>query len=390
MASRPIKRQRLDDAPLEQDILMLVAQRESHRQARNFSESDTIRDQLRAMGVELYDKEKEWRCSDGRRGKLFTAGAENCMWSDEDIQDKVFQREEARKGKDWARADAIRDELRNTGVEVDDKDAVWRTATGRCGTYSGQPVVPASAMPSLGEPAIRKLVAERERLRAGSDFEAADELRRQLASMGVELFDNERMWRSNDGSEGVIITGGHQLDCYLSDMDITSRVMQREEARNAKDWREADAIRDDLRRQGVELLDTQKIWSTADGRQGRYQGGPVGAQAMQQLQQHRAPQRPSSGATQFAPIGQVAPGGQVQDRSRIPSSPVTQSASTMTLSTPSIESLVSGRERARDNRDWGASDAIRADLRAHGVDVWDKEKVWRANDGRTGAMVRLA
>eukprot|EP00414_Alexandrium_minutum_P011858 CAMPEP_0113833004 /NCGR_PEP_ID=MMETSP0328-20130328/7678_1 /TAXON_ID=39455 /ORGANISM="Alexandrium minutum" /LENGTH=77 /DNA_ID=CAMNT_0000801249 /DNA_START=29 /DNA_END=259 /DNA_ORIENTATION=- /assembly_acc=CAM_ASM_000350 len=70
------KRARLDsgEGPTEMEILRLVAQRESMRQARRFPESDAIREELRSMGVELYDKEKEWRCRDGRRGMLFTAG----------------------------------------------------------------------------------------------------------------------------------------------------------------------------------------------------------------------------------------------------------------------------------------------------------------------------
>merc|ERR550532_2357707 len=61
---------------------------------------------------------------------------------------------------------------------------------------------------------------------------------------------------------------------------------------------------------------------------------------------------------------------------RLPSSAVTNNPSMLTFSTPSIIALVNGREKAREKHDWEAADAIRADLRSHGVDVWDKEKVW--------------
>ncbi|CAK0788982.1 unnamed protein product, partial [Prorocentrum cordatum] len=68
------------------------------------------------------------------------------------------------------------------------------------------------------------------------------------------------------------------------------------------------------------------------------------------------------------------------------SSAVTSSPSAATLTDAAIVALVAGRESARDRHDWQAADAIRNDLRSHGVDVWDKEKVWRANDGRAGMI----
>jgi len=415
-----LKRARFDDGsihPSEMEILRLVAQRESMRQARRFAESDMIREELRSMGVELYDKEKEWRCRDGRRGMLFTAGPIECMLSDFEITEMIREREEARKQKDWDRADLLRDDLRSKGVEMDDKENVWRTSTGRSGAYSG-----AAQQSLINGGTIKKLVAERERLRAGQDFDAADELRRQLSGLGVEIFDNERIWRTTDGQQqGVIITGGHEVDCLLGDSEILARVMQREQARSEKNWMQADAIRDELRSHGVELLDNQRVWCTTDGRHGSYTGGPVEATsplgaggaaqravmgqapaAVQQLtgsnanvaaqmaiglaallapsvQQQQRPPQPPQAAAAAPQLGQMG---------RLPSSAVTNSPSAISFSTPSINALVTGREKAREKHDWEAADAIRADLRSHGVDVWDKEKVWRANDGRNGAIQR--
>lgn len=365
-----LKRPRMDDPP-EEEILRLVAQRETYRQARRFQESDSIREELRGMGIELYDKEKEWRSRDGRRGALFTAGPLACLMPEEHIQARIFQREEARKNKDWHLADAIRDELRNSGVELDDRESSWRTSNGKQGSFSG---VKPEVSQSIGIPAITKLVAERERLRAASDFEAADELRRQLAQMGVELFDNERSWKTADGYRGVIITGGHEVDCLMSEAQIAGRVLQREEARTAKDFATADHIRDELRRQGVELLDAQKTWCTADGRQGNYSGGYSLASGLYAAQ-------PSHGA-----IGAPAPtsSSRLQQASPVTNNPTTGG----TLSTASIVALVSGREHVREAKDWKSADEIRNDMRAHGVDVWDKDKVWRANDGRSGPIVR--
>lgn len=355
------------------------------------------------MGVELYDKEKEWRCRDGRRGMLFTAGPVECMLSDSEVTEIIREREEARKHKDWDRADMLRDELRSKGVELDDKEGVWRTSSGRSGSYSGTPHTSA-----INGATIRKLVAERERLRASQDFDAADELRRQLAQLGVEIFDNERIWRTTDGQQGVIITGGHEVDCLLNDAEIVVRVSQREDARSAKNWTLADTIRDELRQHGVELLDNQRVWCTTDGRHGTYAGTPLQSPTVaSQLTLPTTPigALPNVNASMAA---QVAAGlaallapqvPQVQQRSqvaqaapalpgRLPSSAVTSNPSTLTFSTASIIALVHGREKAREKHDWEAADAIRADLRSHGVDVWDKEKVWRANDGRNGAISR--
>mmetsp|Transcript_27656 Transcript_27656/g.87894 ORF Transcript_27656/g.87894 Transcript_27656/m.87894 type:complete len:411 (-) Transcript_27656:191-1423(-) len=399
-------------APREEEILRLVAERESLRQARRFAESDAIREELRMMGVELYDKEKEWRARDGRRGALFTAGPIECMLTDADISELIRSREEARKQKDWEQADLLRDDLRSKGVELDDREGIWRTSNGRSGRYSGTPL-----QSSVAGPTIRKLVAERERLRAAQDFDAADELRRQLASVGVEIFDNERIWRTADGQQGVIITGGHEVDCLLSDADISARVTQREEVRSSKNWTQADAIRDELRQHGVELLDNQRVWCTTDGRHGTYGGTQLQAQPVAgQLvaaQRGLMPTAPATGvpALNANVAAQVAVGlaallaPQTQQRpqlpqlpqaapvvppvpARMPSSAVTSSPSTATFSTASIIALVNGRERAREKHDWEAADAIRGDLRSHGVDVWDKEKIWRANDGRNGAIQR--
>mmetsp|Transcript_79671 Transcript_79671/g.165513 ORF Transcript_79671/g.165513 Transcript_79671/m.165513 type:complete len:382 (-) Transcript_79671:40-1185(-) len=378
---RAAKRPRGGEPPAEADILHLVSQREAHRQAKRYAESDAIREELRSMGVELYDKEKEWRSVDGRRGSLIGAavGGE-CYLTDVEIQDLISRREEARRTKDWATADTIRDELRSHGVELEDKQGFWRTSGGRSGSYVGGPV-PVRKPFSEASLAIRTLVAERERHRATNNFEAADEVRRQLAQMGVELFDSERIWKSVDGQQGVMVTGGHQVDCLLTDHEIQSRITQREDARMAKDFSRADLLREDLRRNGVELVDGQKFWVSTDGRQGFYRGSmpPAALGAM-------PAGRSSSLATTLAPpvmpmmqpVGVMAGGMAVGN--------MVGSTGTMSLSTVSIMALVQGRERAREGKDWQAADAIREDLRAHGVDVWDKDKNWRCSDGRHGRI----
>merc|ERR1719150_1048098 len=57
------------------------------------------------------------------------------------------------------------------------------------------------------------------------------------------------------------------------------------------------------------------------------------------------------------------------------------------LSDEEIAAFVHDREKKRrQDHDFQGADAIRNHLRAHGVEVWDKEKTWRANDGRNGLI----
>jgi cysteinyl-tRNA synthetase len=52
--------------------------------------------------------------------------------SEEEIALLIQEREEARKGKDWERADAVRDELHEKGIVLEDGPAgtVWRVKVG--------------------------------------------------------------------------------------------------------------------------------------------------------------------------------------------------------------------------------------------------------------------
>lgn len=58
---------RISDA----DIQWLIETREGLRKAKDFSSADLVRDAMRnQLGVEIYEKEKRWACSDGRSGAI--------------------------------------------------------------------------------------------------------------------------------------------------------------------------------------------------------------------------------------------------------------------------------------------------------------------------------
>jgi len=390
--------------PSEEEILQLVAERQAHRQARRFAESDSIRERLRSMGVELYDKEKEWRSRDGRRGELFTACPVQCPLTDPEIHEYIVQREDARTAKHWQMADSLRDELRRQGVELDDRSRTWRTATGRTGTYSGQAQVAAT---QLSDIEIRALVAERERARTQQDFVAADALRMRLLRMGVELFDSERTWRTSDGRQGVIVTGGTEIvQCMLNDEEIRTRIAAREEARSQKDWDRADAVRDELRRLGVELWDSEQKWRATDGRRGTF-GQP-------QQQQHQWPNLEGMAGMASPDVMQAAQEAlhQIHEQyaQQYPGQQQHQQMQQMQqlqpmqhqlmpqefhqpqeggLTDASIQALLAGREAARAAYDFETADAIEQDLKNHGVEVFDGSNMWKALDGRQGSIAQV-
>ena len=139
--------------------------RESSRKAKDFGTADLYREQLRSKGIEVFDRDREWRAKDGRRGMIPPeAGSIICSLADDDIIGlvsarggtvgplvhpshlpllpprlfcfaQVSQREQARRSKDFGTADALRTQLRAAGVELFDREKYWRVNDGRRGGY---------------------------------------------------------------------------------------------------------------------------------------------------------------------------------------------------------------------------------------------------------------
>jgi len=55
-----------------EDIMRVVVQREQARLQKDFSQADSFREQLGAMGVQLFDKTNSWKAADGRTGRIPT------------------------------------------------------------------------------------------------------------------------------------------------------------------------------------------------------------------------------------------------------------------------------------------------------------------------------
>mmetsp|Transcript_64081 Transcript_64081/g.128828 ORF Transcript_64081/g.128828 Transcript_64081/m.128828 type:complete len:412 (+) Transcript_64081:3-1238(+) len=322
----------------ELDITQTVLQREAARRNKNYVLADQIRESLRATGIEVFDQAKFWQCSlDGRVGLIGGCGGAWGVFNDGEIGSILTKRDEAKQLKDWPTADRIRDELRQRGIEVYDKDREWRAQDGRRGPFPPQPsssqATAVGAKRSRedegegssssrhhrgddrgdddghgsrgddgdgsrgdndggsrgggsgrggGEPAseaeIRRLLALREGFRKEKDWQAADGVREELRGCGIEVYDKEKEWRSylGDGRKGPIVGEGVAACCSLSAPEVQALVGKREEARRAKDFSLGDSIREQLRVLGVDLLDKERTWRANSGLRGSYGGGGGG------------------------------------------------------------------------------------------------------------------
>jgi len=283
-------------------------------------------------------------------------------------------------------------------------------------------------------PMIKNLVQQREQARARKDFARSDELRNQLKAMGVEVFDKEKMWKASSGASGVVL--GYRGAGGPTDLEITTLVVQRERARQNKDFALSDVIRSELKAVGVEIYDKEKIWKANDGRQGPVpsydqlqttggapimaaavgtQGGAsnpastalqqeiiatalaaaqnpdTAAQVLQVLQQFAGSDGHSNGG---ASAGSTAPKAQ-PDPSKVSDPEALHALSFISdaqaagrpAQDSEIEWLVSIREKCRQNKDYASADEIRNAMKnGINVELWEKDKRWTCADGRSGTI----
>jgi len=365
----------------------------------------------------------------------------------------VHARERARLDKDWESADSIRQQLQDAGVTLFDKNAQWRTADGRSGripsfnelaeSSTQLEEVEHKAPESEGGPQaqIKELVRQREQARANKNFEESDRIREELKGMGVELLDKEKLWKSSDGLQGIIM--GYGRNAVPTDTEVTTLVIQREKARQASNYELSDIIREELKAVGITVSDKHKTWSGSDGRSGPV---PSWAEIMGDVQhsapvmvQAPAPQRnartpvpaprargpsiqdqlmqaareaaadPVTAARALQLLQQAADEVAAQRRMRTPPPRAPQrlatsasrhasteldealrvvqdiNASRGPASDDDIDWLVRVREKLRQGKDYRGADELRDSLRQNlGIELLEKEKRWTCTDGRQG------
>eukprot|EP00413_Alexandrium_margalefii_P043709 CAMPEP_0204584948 /NCGR_PEP_ID=MMETSP0661-20131031/46633_1 /ASSEMBLY_ACC=CAM_ASM_000606 /TAXON_ID=109239 /ORGANISM="Alexandrium margalefi, Strain AMGDE01CS-322" /LENGTH=381 /DNA_ID=CAMNT_0051594453 /DNA_START=64 /DNA_END=1209 /DNA_ORIENTATION=+ len=359
-----------------QETVRLVMMREQARSQKDWSLADTIRDKLVASGVTLFDKTHSWKSSDGQTGRIPTfseieAGhtPESFMaqqearaaqvpagdGSEAHIKHLVQMREQARAQKDWGQSDSLRDELKAQGVDIFDKEKMWRSSTGASGVILGYR--------AIGGPTdleISTLVVQRERARQSSDFATSDMIRDELMAVGVQIQDREKTWRSNDGRQGTvpswteIIAGGSAVPSGVR--SVASPGMAQGKAGGLQD---------------------QVVQAALAAAQ-----NPNSAMRTLQMLQQAARGRA------VVPRAATATSGSVNAECQAALDFISQC---QTAGRPAqdaeIEWLVSLREKFRQMKDFPSSDALRNAMRnTLGIHFEEKEKMWKSNDGRMGAI----
>jgi len=414
-------------------INKLVREREKARQAGDYEAADGLRERLSSVGVTLFDKTNSWRSADGRSGRIPTWSElegvdggmleEDAMVSsgeareltpeEEHIRNLVQQREQARAAKDFGRSDQIRDELKAMGVDLFDKEKMWRKKDGLAGVIIGY----SGTGPTDLE--VSTLIVQREKARQSSDYSTADVIRDELKRYGIDIDDKGKVWRSSsDGRSGPVpswaaIMGGDAPGSggggggapagyagaaphsyaggYGGQQDLSAQIMSAAHAAQSVNPIAAAQVLQVLQ----SLAHSSGIGGGGGGGGGRAYHNPPPPAHSSRGGGHYAPPSPGQARAYVQHDSQAgAPrsggGGRGQRSPEVDEAlefcRQLQSAGRRATDSE-IHWLVETREKARQNKDYPSSDGLRDALRsALGLELFEKEKRWSASDGREGPI----
>lgn len=381
----------------------LVVMREQARLQKNFAEADAHRDSLSALGVTLSDRSHSWRAADGRTGRIPTFSeievgggdlgqvmdslgakappAYDPSTEEGRIKTLVNQREEARAAKDYARSDDLREQLKALGVELFDKEKMWRTANGLSGVIIGY-----GGSQGASDTEIHALVMQREKARQSNDYETADMIRHELKEWGVDIHDKDKTWRSSDGRHGQVpswgemVEGSPQAPSRMGGMSVPKHEVDQLMAQVMQNLQNPA-----LAPRAMHFL--QQAAMPVPGVPGHgggmhpppMQGGGYGGKTSSMM-------RSDSGQ---APKPGMAGPPRSNSRGELPDALKfckDCQASSHRLQDIEIEWLVGLRERLRKDKDYSGADTLREGLRAIGLELGERDKMWKLSDGRTGVI----
>eukprot|EP00413_Alexandrium_margalefii_P042407 CAMPEP_0204598336 /NCGR_PEP_ID=MMETSP0661-20131031/54259_1 /ASSEMBLY_ACC=CAM_ASM_000606 /TAXON_ID=109239 /ORGANISM="Alexandrium margalefi, Strain AMGDE01CS-322" /LENGTH=380 /DNA_ID=CAMNT_0051609039 /DNA_START=66 /DNA_END=1208 /DNA_ORIENTATION=- len=272
----------------EAHIKQLIRMREQARAQKDWAQSDSFRDELKAIGVDIFDKEKIWRSRTGASGVIIGYRTDGTP-SDLEISRLVVQRERARQSSDFATSDMIRDELMAMGVQIQDREKIWRSSNGRQGTVpSWAEIIAGGGAPPSG---VRGGAAP------GMAQVNAGGLQDQIVQAALAAAQNPnsamhtlQMLQQAAGGRAAApaaapATGGSvNAECQgalefvsqcqaagraVLDAEIEWLVSLREKFRQLKDFPSSDALRNAMRNSlGIQFEEKEKMWKCNDGRAG--------------------------------------------------------------------------------------------------------------------------
>lgn len=267
-----------------QGITASIEQREKARTEKRWAEADAIRDDLQAHGVQVMDREDLWKC-----GPM--VGLYNLTYNIKDgaIRVCMEMREEARIARDYATSDAIRDMLKEAGIEIKDREGIWwSTRDGRRGNLvdTARGVFdqgsgfhhPRQSGVSFGSGGSNARYRSRSPVRASPTQSLLNQtvipmtghtssaVAQQMAAVGTRKNNGGFAMAAAAGAQGSS-SGSRSASVMLRLQDF---LVKREEMRNQREFEAADKIRDVLQMVGVHLKDKERRWTAADGRSGDF------------------------------------------------------------------------------------------------------------------------
>ena len=363
----------------------LLEQRNNARLAGDFDSADECREKLRQIhGVYVDDNTREWnaamqqqnrkqerkerkqlalRGSDYHRSEDDTVPLAHL--SEDDVVSLLDRRCLARTAGDYATADAIKAELSNEfGIEVQDRTREWR-ADGNVDAWRSSP---------------RQHFGSK-----GHDYRRASD--DHSGELGSRSHSNDRRFgaaeirhseidievaRSPDTEEEeqILASGDEEVVCLLSERDIDTLLADRLQAKIRRDFERADAIRSDLRLNGVDVDDRAKLWR-ADGHTFASLRFAAGRRSRQ-----LASSTSEGSSDRWTGTRRVAGdfSGRRHDYIRSPDDASDNGDDQQ------IDALLSERLAAKMSRDFATADSIQNVLsEKHGVEVNDVKREWRAD-----------
>jgi len=306
-----------------------------------------------------------------------------------EVMDLVLKRERARLDKNWADADAIRDQLKRQGVQMNDREDLWQ-----CGPMVGL----YDPSYNVKDTAIRTILQVREDARQAKDYAISDTIRGMLAEAGIEIKDREGYWYSTrDDRQGSItetINGG-PMTAPPGAGPPGGRPTPSERQMPSQSYAPIRAMRnapepEPYGRYGAPPPPSDqgarygrgssvspygggggRLGPPADGPPPPPPGGPYGGGKGHGYGSYgggQPPPPPSKGAYGGGGMGDY--GGGMGDHCR-----------DVVLT---LEDFLIRREEARNAADWAEADKIRDVLNMMGIHLKDKERRWNLNDGRSG------
>ncbi|CAJ1934864.1 unnamed protein product [Cylindrotheca closterium] len=326
----------------EPEIHQMLAERLECKLNRDYRNADRIQEDLRNAGVVVNDREKMWR-SDGllfqdNSVRRYNQSRESAPTEDsEEIQSLINQRSKAKAQRNYNEADEIRDTLLNEfDVTIDDRRAEWSVGgafgmvtervNNRNRGFERAPGCP----PTENDAQIAQMLEERDAARSDRDFDTADNIKEELKMMDVYIDDRKKQWSIGGAeakkSDSYHRRGGGSLT-ESEEAEITNLLAKRFVNKKNRQFKSADAIRDQLKEQyNVQIDDRNFEWH-------------------------------------------VVTDGFTMSPSSAPVSEETQEI---------IDGLVAERALAKLNKDYDTADSIRDLLMSeHNVSVDDRVKEWQ-------------